>query len=331
MTARDRNVIILNREGFFDHGLIRELKNRGLEIVPDAWNPDPQLLGRALGCFIWFYEGIRSPVRVWQLSRLLRSHCVPLFAWNQDAPHYLDKAGWRLDLFDRARLLDIYASHTLVDQTRQFAPLRVYFPNAADTGYYNLRGNKAAVFERMRDIGSYTYDVSFFGAMNGEKYKEMEDRMIFFSRLAKELDRQGIRYYFTEAADMTVDDQVRLIQASRINLNYGATCEYKAPIASGLPERCFGIPAAGGFLLCDKRTHAIDHFQFGSNWAQFDGIDDCLVQIESWLDNFSMSRDIAERAYDHISSHHTYRNRAEQLHMLLNDWHEGRLDNTCTA
>lgn len=323
MTARDRNVIILNRSGFSDHGLIRELQSRGLEILPETWNPDAQLLERTLGCLIWFYEGMRSPIRTWQLSRRLRAHRVPLIAWNQDAPHYLDKAQWRLNLFDKARLLDIYASHTLIDQARLFAPLRVYFPNAADTGYYNLRGAETEVFARMRDIESYRYDVSFFGAMDGKKHKEMEDRMVFFSRLAKELDRRGIRYHFTEAADMTVDEQVKLIQASRINLNYGATCEYKAPTPSGLPERCFGIPVAGGFLLCDRRTHASDHFQPGENWAQYDGIDDCLVQIDFWLANFSRSRDIAERAYHHIMSHHTYRNRAEELHALLKNWHAG--------
>ena len=113
-----------------------------------------------------------------------------------------------------------------------------------------------------------------------------------------------------------------MIRTSRINLNYGARCEYQAPIASGLPERCFGIPACGGFLLCDKRTHARDDFTIGENWAEFDGIDDCIEKIEYWLTHFDQARDLAERCYHHVMINHTYRNRAATLHAELLSWHK---------
>lgn len=322
MTALGRNIVVLNREGFFNHGLIRELKKLGLQIVDENWDPDAELLSKTLAYFNWFYEGMRSPVKVWRLSRRLRSHRVPLIAWNQDAPHYLDRAAWRLDLYDKARLLDIYLTHTLADERRKFAETVLYFPNAADLDNYSLNGPENSVLARMRDPTTYTYDVSFFGAMDGNRYKEMKGRQLFFEELSHRLSEFGFRYCFVEANNMSVEEQVSLIQASRINLNFGASCEFGAATASGLPERCFGIPAAGGFLLCDRRTHAKDHFIVGKNWAEFSDIDDCVHQIRYWLDNFPRARDIAETAYRHVIENHTYRSRANTLQKILLDWHQ---------
>jgi spore maturation protein CgeB len=120
---------------------------------------------------------------------------------------------------------------------------------------------------------------------------------------------------------------VTLIQNSRINLNFGASCDYGATLASGLPERCYGIPAAGGFLLCDKRSHARDDFTPGENWAEFDGLDDCVAQIEHWLANFAAARELAERCHAHVMRRHTYAQRAATLHHALLAWHEGKRGN----
>ena len=95
-------------------------------------------------------------------------------------------------------------------------------------------------------------------------------------------------------------------------------------MASGLPERCYGIPACGGFLLCDKRTHARDDFTPGDNWAEFDGLDDCVAKIVFWLENFSAARDLAERCHAHVMARHTYAHRAATLHDALLAWHEGQ-------
>ena len=85
-----------------------------------------------------------------------------------------------------------------------------------------------------------------------------------------------------------------------------------------------GVPAAGGFMLCDKRAHARDDFTLGQNWAEFDGLDDCVAQIDHWLANFDAARTLAERAHLHVMTHHTYAVRAETLHHALLAWHEGK-------
>lgn len=320
MTGRDT---LLIAHGSLHPALRRELTACGLVLREsrswrDADRSNPE---RILGAYTWFYEGLRHPLTVWHMHRWLRRHGIPLFVWNQDAPHYLNRTAWRLDLLDHGRLYDLYTTHTLIDGRRSFASATLYLPNAADTARYHLQGYTLA---QLRDPTTYEWDISFFGAMDGNRHKEMRGREEFFTALGDRLRASGIRFLFREAAGLDTAAQVRLIQRSRINLNFGASCDYGSSVASGLPERCYGIPAAGGFLLCDKRTHARDDFTPGENWAEFDGLDDCVAQIEYWLANFSAARDLAERCHAHVLAHHTYANRAVTLQNALLDWHAGK-------
>ncbi|MEI7430988.1 MAG: glycosyltransferase [Betaproteobacteria bacterium] len=314
-----RQRLIINHTGFHPP-LRRALEDIGLVLDEALWLPNKEQLESAIACYVWFYDCIRYPLRIWRLKRLLKRHGVPLVTWNRDAPHYLNRKPWRLDWLDRSRMLDIYASHSLID-TRQFSDQAIYLANAADTNTYHLNGVEHEVLARLRHPENYRHDVSFFGGMDGKRYKEDADREHFFGELGMRLQARGISFLFCEAEGMSVAEQTALIQASRINLNYGARCEYQAPVASGLPERCFGIPACGGFLLCDKRTHARDDFTIGENWAEFDGIDDCVAKIEYWLAHFDDARDLAERCYHHVMANHTYRNRATKFHQAMRTWH----------
>ncbi|MCM2288578.1 MAG: glycosyltransferase [Sulfuritalea sp.] len=315
--------VLLIAHGSLHPALRRELAARGLSLRESRrWqDADRRQPERILGAYTWFYESLRHPLTIWSMHRFLRRQRIPLFVWNQDAPHYLNRAGWRLDWLNRSRLYDIYATHSLIDARRDFADSTLYLPNAADTTRYHLHD---ATLANLCDPSRYEHDVSFFGAMDGLRYKEMLPRQEFFAALGARLAARGIRFLFRESAGMSVEEQVALIQKSRINLNFGASCDYGAAVASGLPERCYGIPACGGFLLCDKRTHARDDFAPGENWAEFDGLDDCVAKIEFWLANFAAARDLAERCHALVMARHTYARRAATLHAALLDWHEGK-------
>lgn len=320
MTVRD---VLLIAHGSLHPALRRELAARGLSLREsrrwqDADRSEPQ---RILGAYTWFYEGLRHPLTVWGMHRFLARRGIPLFVWNQDAPHYLNRAAWRLDWLNRARLFDLYATHSLVDARRDFADATLYLANAADTARYHLHDASLA---SLRDPSGYDCDVSFFGAMDGDRYPEMKPRQAFFAALGEHLRARNIRFVFRESAGMSAEEQVALIQKSRINLNFGASCDYLAPLASGLPERCYGIPASGGFLLCDRRTHARDDFTPGENWAEFDGLEDCVAKIAHWLENFGAARDLAERCHAHVMARHTYAHRAATLHNALLAWHQGK-------
>lgn len=323
MTPRDT---LLIAHDSLHPALRRELAARGLVLreSPSWREADRSQPGRLLGAYTWFYAALRRPYKLSAMHRWLRRHGIPLFAWNQDAPHYLNftaaRRRWRLNLAAWLQPFDIYLTHTLIDG-RVFAPTTLYFPNAADTQRYHLHGKTLAA---LRDPGGYEWDVSFFGAMNGARYQELRAREEFFAALGDRLRAKGIRFLFREAAGMSIAEQVELIQKSRINLNFGAACEHGHPIASGLPERCYGIPACGGFLLCDRRTHAADDFTPGVNWAEYDSLDDCVARIEYWLTHFAAARDLAERCHAHVMAHHTYAHRAAKLHQALLDWHAVR-------
>lgn len=315
--------ILVNHSGFY-RPLRKALEDEGIRVDDCGWELPPDDGAPVLACVVWFYDCLRHPLKVWRLRRALRQRNIPLLAWNRDAPHYLNRKPWRLDLLDRFRLLDIYATHTLIDMRRAFADSVMYLPNAADIDTYNAGAAPEATLAALREADGYAWDVSFFGGMNGQRYKEDMQRERFFTALGERLQALGIRYCFREAEGMTTAEQVTFIRQSRINLNFGARCEYLAPVASGLPERCYGIPAVGGFLLCDRRTHARDDFTVGSNWAEFDGADDCVEQIRYWLTHFDLARGLAERCHHHVMQHHTYAVRARQLLHALRAWHDGQ-------
>ena len=57
-----------------------------------------------------------------------------------------------------------------------------------------------------------------------------------------------------------------------------AACDAGAEPSWGLPERCYGVPACGGFLLSDRRRHAAEDFADDER-AEYDGLDDCVRKI----------------------------------------------------
>lgn len=284
-----------------------------------AGSVNPQQI---LAHFACFYATLRRPLRATLRFRDMRRQGIPVITWNRDAPHYLNQRPWRLALLEKLRPFDLYATHSTIDG-RRFGAEQFYLGNAADSDRYYLVDATNAM-HRLRNRDSYAFDVSFFGAMDGARFKEMRAREAFFAELDRRLTARGIRFLFREAEGMSHKEQIELIQSSRINLNFGASCDYGAPLASGLPERCYGIPACGGLLLCDKRTHARDDFTPGENWAEFDGLDDCMAKIEFWLENFSVARDLAERCHAHVLAHHTYALRARRLQERLLAWHTNR-------
>lgn len=299
--------------------LAEPFRAMGYEVLPASSELFALSHSHIAAHFCCFYETLRRPLRRTLRLKRIAKLGIPTVTWNRDAPHYLNRRRWNLDLLEWLQPFEIYTSHSIQD-SRRFGRSNRYLANAADTNRYFLTSPETT-FRSLRHSEHYIYDVSFFGAMDGVRYKEMRTRQEFFAALAERLSARKVRFIFREAAGMSLADQIALIQHSVINLNYGASCEFGAKIASGLPERCFGVPACGGFFLCDKRTHARDDFTPGENWAEFEDLDDCVEKILFWLAHLDQARDLAERCYHHVVNHHTYAHRVETLHALLVEWH----------
>ena len=244
---------------------------------------------------------------------------VPMIAIDRDAPWHKGVKPWRIWLAQRLALFDVYATHSLQGADR-FASVALYFPNAADITRYNLGGH---TLEDMRPLAWYRYDVSFLGNLNAERYREHAPRVAFIQQLGSRLSGLGISHFFQHSEHMPVTEQVDIIQHSRINLNYGAACDNGPARSWGLPERCYGIPACGGFLLSDDREHAVRDFVPGAEWVSFAGLDDCVQKIVYYLEHQAEAREIAERAHRRVMHDHTYATRAAALIDVIRQWHAG--------
>jgi spore maturation protein CgeB len=164
----------------------------------------------------------------------------------------------------------------------------------------------------MRDPAQYRWDVTFFGNLDAARYGEHARRVAFLRALEPRLQDLGISASFRDSAGLSAEEQVEIIRRSRINLSTFAGCDAGPEPSWGLPERCYGVPACGGFLLSDRRRHAAEDFADDER-AEYDGLDDGVRKIRTYLEHFQEARAIAERAHARVARDHGYRNRADRL------------------
>lgn len=297
-----------------NHPLGEAFASLGYQVWSDQRSPPSALLRDTVLCLSGMRMLAKRPIAAIGLYRRLAAFGVPHIVWNRDGPSHMGEKAWRLSLMRNVRIMDSYATHTL-QGCHGFADDVLYLANAAWHTRYQL-GSRS--LDSMRDRSNYEVDVSFFGELDAKRVPEMAPRVQFLNELARRLDQLHITHRFT-GERLTLTEQVSLIQSSRINLSVHAGCDTRyrggwsgQPPSWGLPERCYGIPAAGGFLLSDRRLHAADDFAVGE-WVDFSGIDDCVAKIRHYLSNFSQARSIAEAAHIRVLAQHTYVHRARRL------------------
>lgn len=281
----------------------------GFRVLENDWAPSTATLAQTRLCLVNLYEAARRPLAAVRLKWRAARQGVPVIALDRDAPWHMGLRRRRLRLLEWLKPFDVYASHTM-QPTYTFAPLKIYSPNAVWTRHFNLHGQ---TLEAMRDPAYYELDVSFLGNMNGARYKEHAERERFFAALAARLAGSGMRLRFADSTGISEAEQIRVIQRSRINLSYRSSCDHQSAGSWGLPERCYGVPARGGFLLSDARRHAADDFDLAREWAAYDGLEDCTAKIRHYLAHFDAARRIAEAAHARVMRDHTYAHRAQRL------------------
>lgn len=311
-TVHSRNLVLFGlhtRSPMFEDAF----HNLGYEIATIGDRPDAVQLARAALCLVMVYHGVRHPWLALKLKARLRRAGVPLIGIDRDGPWHMGRLVRQLKVFEWLRVLDIYAPHTL-QPTYRFAPQIVYNANAVWVRNFNLHER---TLEEMRDPAFFRWDVSFVGNMDGARYKEHAERQRFFEALRPRLEAMGLRVLFCNSGGMSEQEQIDVIQRSIINLNYRSSCDHRSrsgvEMSWGLPERCYGVPARGGFMLSDERRHARDDFEPGTEWADYHDLDDCIAKIRYYLGNFDETRRIAEAAHARVMRQHTYEHRARKL------------------
>ena len=299
--------VLLNVRGG-SAGLREGFEALGCEVLENRWTPEGAMLEGAALCVADFVECARELARTVGLRRrLVRAH-VPLLALNRDAPFHRGVHPTRLAALRWTMPFEAYAAHSMQGAGR-YARRTLYCPNAARESVYKVSDDALAA---LRDPARYRWDVSFLGNLDAARFREHARRVEFLEALAAKLDKLGIRSSFRDSAGISAEEQVGIMQASRINLSAMAGCDSGEEASWGLPERCYGVPAAGGFLLADRRHHAAEDFADDER-AEYDGMDDCVRKIRYYLEHFEEARAVAERARARVGRDHGYRNRAARL------------------
>lgn len=290
--------------------LVAALRQEGVVVERVNW---PIQLGDLNGC-LGFYGNLFDEIKDWsgllKLRRTLRQAGVPYVFWNRDAPWNVGMKCYNRWVLRLIKPVDVYLTHSLQDAT-WFGDTAHYFPNAAQPDYYETTDLAA-----LRDESRYQCDVSFFGSIGKGTDSNAAYRREFLGALRSELTHTlpQIRMHIVDTAyqTLTVQSQIDLIRTSKINLNVGAMCDLPGNPSWGLPERVFGIPAAGGLVVSDARQHLTDSFT-RDIVPTFDSPQHCATLIERLLGDWGMQRNLAEKQHHEVMARHRYQHRARTL------------------
>lgn len=299
--------VLLNfRSGF--PGLREGFEMLGHEVIENQWTPDAAVLDGAALCVADFVDCARRMRRTLGLRKPLARARVPFVALNRDAPWNRGLHRTRLAVMAWLKPFDAYASHSMQGADR-YCARTLYCPNAARESLYHATDEQLLA---MRDPARYRWDVSFIGNLDARRYPEHARRVEFLNAVEAKLGSSGARTLLRDSAGMPDDEQVEIIRTSRISLSAIAACDAGTEPSWGLPERCYGVPACGGFLLSDRRRHAAQDFAADER-AEYEDLDDCVAKLRHFLAHFGEARAIAERARARVARDHGYRRRAERL------------------
>ncbi|HMK56238.1 MAG TPA: glycosyltransferase [Dissulfurispiraceae bacterium] len=287
------------------------LNNLGHSVEYNIWDIDGIKSRGPAAVYFEFKQILKEEWRFAKLSYDLKKACIPSLTWCLDMPN-IGASPWKLVAILKLGLLDIFATHSMqgFDTMHGLKSRLIYLPNAAWTSRYNLGG---VSLEDFRDSGKYDVDVSFVGNIDSAKHREHLQRTRFLNELAGLLQKEGLTFKFEDSRFMDFSAQIDLIQRSRININVGCAADKDNNKSWGLPERAYGVPACGGFLLTDERIHAKDDFIEDDEIVMFRDINDCLEKILYYVARLDERRRVAENAYSRILREHTYIHRAETL------------------
>ena len=299
--------IILNfRSGF--PGLREGFEALGYEVIENQWAPDAAALEGAYLCVADFVDCARKVRRMLGLKKCLAQGRVPFVALNRDAPFNRGIHPTRLAVMAWLKPFDGYASHSM-QGAGKFSARTLYCPNAAREKLYRANDDE---LRAMRDPGRYHWDASFFGNMDARRYREHARRAEFLHVVKGRLEAQNLKVLFRDSAGMTEAEELEIVRTSRVNLSTVAACDAGREPSWGLPERCYGVPAGGGFLLSDRRRHAPEDFAEDER-AEYGSLEECVSMVRHFLDRFGEARAVAERARARVARDHGYRNRAARL------------------
>jgi len=290
--------------------LQKALESLGHEILTEVWDLSHLRNSGIDGVLFEFSTIFNRKLRFIELAWGLQKAGIPVMTWNVDSPWHMNRSQLKINLLLASGLVSGYATHSL-QNTAWIRKCRVfYLPNAAWIDGYNL-GRYS--LEQLLQKQDYRYDVSFLGNLDGRNYPEHRRRVEFLRQLEEFLKERKLRTLFLDSAEVPVEQQVSIIQESRINLSCMSAADATGEPSWGLTERCYGVPACGGFLLMEHRDHIKDDFDLSREIATYTDLQDCKTKILHYLEHDEERRQIMANAHHRVMRQHTYRDRAKAL------------------
>jgi GT2 family glycosyltransferase len=131
-------------------------------------------------------------------------------------------------------------------------------------------------------------DVSFVGPLHHDRREHVAA-----------LRAAGIAVHAPEGR-MTIEEQVGLINRSRINLNLASVVDGKNKEVRG---RNLDVAACGGFLLTNVTDELSDYLEIGSEAETFSSAAELVEKCRRFLSDGEAAADVAERAFKRASGY----------------------------
>ena len=167
-----------------------------------------------------------------------------------------------------------------------------------------------------KDIERYGCDVSFIGTWSPKKERMLGHlaRMLpdvrmriwgeqWWKRKDTELDRA------IGGHEVTGEEYVRAIGASRINLCILSERREGASSGDQVTSRTFHIPACGGFMLHERTTEVLELFSEGASVATFGDEEELVSAVQRWLEQESDRIRVSRCGFEQVHQGHSWDHR----------------------
>jgi len=165
-----------------------------------------------------------------------------------------------------------------------------------------VEGHNEGVWQRLLHVPKQ-FDVSFVGAV----YASRGDRLRALRELGISVSVVDTREEPSRVNKLSLTDLVRVVNESRINLNFTLD-GYTPPLGiRQIKGRIFEIAMAGGFVLTEYAPELERYFEIGWEVVYFDSITEAAEKIRYYLQHADEREEIAAHGYERAQRDYTSR------------------------
>lgn len=191
-----------------------------------------------------------------------------------------------------------------------------YLPQAADIETHVPLNNNGHALD------FYSSDVSFMGAGYYNRQKFFLGLLDYnFKLWGTEWPEHSIlwRYVQNNGERVSVEDTVKIFNATKININLHSSVCYEGvePEGDFLNPRTFEIASCGAFQLVDYRSMLPQHFEVNNEIICYSTLEEAREKINHYLHHPSQRQKIAEQGRNRVIAEHSFEHRMKQMLMMV--------------